>query len=79
MDLIQSALESPMHQLSNARFPNIFEQLLTFLDYFKHIKSRAPKPAVRGGRAVFSCQRRLDLIFSQTLGDGKSPRCEGAS
>ena len=38
-DLIQSALERLMSQLSNARFPDIFESFLTFPDRFEVAKS----------------------------------------
>ncbi len=35
MHLIQSALESPMSQLANARFPDIFKPFFEFLGYFE--------------------------------------------
>ena len=38
MDLIQSALEKAMSQVSNALFPNIFGSFLTSVGYCKHMR-----------------------------------------
>ena len=38
------------------------------------LKNWAPKPAVRGGRALFSRQRELESIFSQTVWGGKTSK-----